>query len=562
MFDIHLIDEEFVGIRFPYDPDLVHKMRELDIRRWNPRKRRWEVHIAHLADLIRIFYLHPTDIDPKILALYRKNWIEIQIRLSVGNNYTRIAGRGLPVDAIDKACSFPVCGHRYHPNFIKGQWDGRRHLFNKRDFRVPTGFLGILKEILKKEKVPFRLIDKRKKTRATLSEFDHRIELRDYQEEAAKRALKKKRGVLEMATGSGKTVVAAVIISRLRRECLLFVHTRDLLYQTKEYLEKNLKTRVGIVGDGTVDIRPITVATIQTTARALGMTLPPEGDEPLSPGDATQLSESQEKQIVGKLETVPVVFFDECHHLPADTCYEVAMRMEKAEYRYGLSATPYRTDGHDPLMTAALGPKIYTAKASLLISKGYLVPPEIFVYVTPRPKNIPKKKDYHAVVERCITNCPERNEFIAGIAMELNERDLSTLILVSQIPHGKKLSELIPGSFFIQGRDKSETRRRAIRDLQKKKIMSLIATTLADEGLDIPNLNALILAGGGKSETRVFQRIGRALRPAPGKNRAIIVDFLDRVPYLQNHSMKRIEIYRTEPMFEIKTVGFNLNGKI
>ena len=79
---------------------------------------------------------------------------------------------------------------------------------------------------------------------------------------------------------------------------------------------------------------------------------------------------------------------------------------------------------------------------------------------------------------------------------------------------------------------------------------------LADEGLDIPSLRAVVLASGGKSETRALQRVGRALRTAPGKTEAIVVDFFDNAPYLKEHSMARLELFRNEPTFRVETVGF------
>jgi len=92
----------------------------------------------------------------------------------------------------------------------------------------------------------------------------------------------------------------------------------------------------------------------------------------------------------------------------------------------------------------------------------------------------------------------------------------------------------------------------ALRDGSQKVV---IATTLADEGLDIPGLDVLILAGGGKSETRALQRIGRALRKTEEKTGAIVVDFLDEARFLEDHSQRRLEIYRTEALFDIRIEG-------
>jgi superfamily II DNA or RNA helicase len=95
-------------------------------------------------------------------------------------------------------------------------------------------------------------------------------------------------------------------------------------------------------------------------------------------------------------------------------------------------------------------------------------------------------------------------------------------------------------------------RNKALESLRDKSNPVLIATSLADEGLDLPSLDVLILAGAGKSETRALQRIGRVIRPHPGKKRATIVDFWDQCLYLEQHSRQRFEIYQTEPAFEVE----------
>jgi superfamily II DNA or RNA helicase len=79
-----------------------------------------------------------------------------------------------------------------------------------------------------------------------------------------------------------------------------------------------------------------------------------------------------------------------------------------------------------------------------------------------------------------------------------------------------------------------------------------ISSVIFDEGIDVKPLDTLILAGSGKSSTRALQRIGRILRPYPGKNDAIAVDFIDHCKYLKKHSQARLKIYETEREFVIK----------
>ena len=79
----------------------------------------------------------------------------------------------------------------------------------------------------------------------------------------------------------------------------------------------------------------------------------------------------------------------------------------------------------------------------------------------------------------------------------------------------------------------------------------LCHNSLADEGLNIPALDAIILAGGGKSPTRMKQRIGRVLRLSPGKKEAFVIDFKDNVRYLLGHYKKRREMCEEEKQFKI-----------
>ena len=78
------------------------------------------------------------------------------------------------------------------------------------------------------------------------------------------------------------------------------------------------------------------------------------------------------------------------------------------------------------------------------------------------------------------------------------------------------------------------------------------------EGLDLPILDCLILAGGGKSSTRAFQRVGRVLRLHKNKKRAIVFDFEDSTPMLNRHAKIRKKLYETAPAWEVKYLNPNL----
>jgi superfamily II DNA or RNA helicase len=548
--EITLIDDEYLGIKFSFNQTLIDQIRALENRRWNPGEKRWEVHIVHLPELLKICFLHPAQIDEHIFNIYRKQWIQTNLRVKVNHIYITLSGTSIPFEKIDEVTSFWISGSEYNPKYIEGVWDGRRHLFNKRTYQLPTGLLNKVLNILEQYQINYLLIDERTTTLPTLNlAIRETNQVRKYQKSTIQKAVQEKRGIIEMATGAGKTMVAAGIIARLQRPTLFFVHTRELLYQTREYFELQFGIPIGQLGDGVVDLQPITVATIQTTIRALGGEYHRFDEE--DEDDPTDISR-QKDAILTMIENYPIVFFDECHHLPSDTCYTVAMHTKQAEYRYGLSATPYRSDHQDLLIEAALDEKIVQINASMLIDERYLVPPQITFL--PVPSHGIKKTihDYATIYQTAIIENQQRNIMIANKARELVNQELTVLILVQQVKHGKLLSHFLPEAEFVQGADSSAKRNRVWKNFREQHIKIVIATTLADEGLDIPTLGALILAGGGKSETRALQRVGRVLRKSENKDKAIIIDFMDEAPYLKDHSKNRWDIYLTEPRFSIR----------
>jgi superfamily II DNA or RNA helicase len=272
------------------------------------------------------------------------------------------------------------------------------------------------------------------------------------------------------------------------------------------------------------------------------------------------------------------VVVSNCHHIPANTVSEVSRYCKNAYYRIGVSATPWRDAGDDLLIEATLAKRKpeNNINASKLIQLGYLVPCSI--YFVPI-KEVFKGKNYHKLYNDAIVNNKVRNEAIIKIAKKMKEtKDMTTLILIQRIEHGEALMAELVKQFpksaniitveddktgkqvairvknieFLSGKDDAIRRKAVIQAAKEKKVDILIGSTIADEGLDIPSLDCLILAGGGKSSTRAFQRVGRVLRLYPGKERAIIFDFEDHTPTLLRHAKVRKKLYLQEPEWEIK----------
>ncbi len=549
-----LIPNSILEVRFPYSESRVRALKLLPVRNWNKEKECWEIPVSLLKEACEALGQDFETVPRSIRDAFEREK-KTEIRISVENSKSRIEGPDLPIEEIDEATSFWVEGAEFSQLYRKGRWDGYKHLMTKKGaIIVPTGLLSVLTDVLDRAVIAYKIDDKRKVPKKAHSFPTRGHELRDYQKTVLKAVAKEERGVLQLATGAGKTLIGAHIIANRGLKSLFFVHTKDLLYQAIGVLENVLNFPIGQIGDGKVDLQDVTVATIQTTARALHLKLNKEKTDevPLWVDEGGEsLTVSDEEAIQQALKDCRMVIFDECHHLPADTFYDIAMKIPNAYYRYGLSATPWRSDHSDLMIEAALGKKLCQVNSTDLIERGYLVKPKITMFeILPTGKRL--RRHFATVYKSEVVENEERNRIISEVAIHSSQKGRSVLILVNQIRHGELLEKLIPEATFISGNDSSEIRNIALQRLKAKTDQVLIATTLADEGLDLPSLDVLILAGAGRSETRALQRVGRVLRPHPGKTTATIVDFWDQTLYLEEHSKARFEIYTTEPAFDVE----------
>jgi len=210
------------------------------------------------------------------------------LRLNAKNVKTTIVGQFDPDPRVNEQyhkmlrdeLSYMVPDADYSPKFKEKKWDGRISLYNKHTQSFPTGLMHQTLRWLKEEEIEYKIEDERYRPEQTtvfstrFEEFDR--ELRFYQVEACDRAEAKKRGILSIATGGGKTMLSCELISRLNVVPFLFiVPSQSLLEQTrvefsKYMLQDGQIPHIGMIGDGVCDINPngINVATYQSLLAA------------------------------------------------------------------------------------------------------------------------------------------------------------------------------------------------------------------------------------------------------------------------------------------------------
>ena len=445
----------------------------------------------------------------------------------------------------------------------KRKWDGIIRLYHRAQGQsFYTGLLSLVCNTLDADNISYQKIDTRKTPPINLPHLTFTppkyFEDRDYQSITVDRSVSRTRGVLKVATGGGKTAIVSQIIGKIQRSpCLFYVLTKDLMRQAHETLSETLNEPIGQIGGGKCDIQKINICTVQTAIRALH-----QGDSSFRISDYLYDDEEDEEEAIKACEknqairdligSARVVYVDECHHAACRIITEVLSASPHAYWRYGGSATPYREDNAELVIQAMFGKKIVDISASYLIENGYLIEPYILF------EKITHDVPYHSypkIYAECVAKNEEFNAHVAATAKHLIDRGLSTLILVKQFNQGNLLKSMIPYTEFVTSKMTTKRRNQAIDDLRQKKKLCMIATSLADEGLDVPTLDAAILAGGGASSTRTFQRVGRTLRPdrnSPSpRSKSIVVYYEHSNKMLQKQASKARKILKEEPAFHI-----------
>lgn len=363
--------------------------------------------------------------------------------------------------------------------------------------------------------------------------YNSRLTLYDYQEVALNRLKMAKNGILVAPCGSGKTNIGLQYIATMGGKALWITHTLDLLNQSKARAMANFDlpaTAYGIISDGKVNIGThLTFATAQT------------------------LSTINLLEYINEWDVIVVDEATHCVGSPAQAMmfYRVLSHL-CARYKVGLTATPYRADHLEKTMFALLGDIAYEIPKSAVRSKTCRV--EVRTYntnYTPNIDNITLGDGsivYASLVEDIVSN-KARNEYIASIVNNLQGQ---TLILTDRLDHENALQgQITRTTAIINGNTKG--RENILQDFKNGKIEVIIASyKLAKEGLDVPTLRYVVLATPQKDKSTIIQSCGRVERKADGKEKGIVIDFVDNFGLLKKYYKKRVSYYKAQGYYLIE----------
>lgn len=474
------------------------------------------------------------------------------IKIVIENSSAKITGLTdlAVIDAVSRRLSYTVDSARYSYAYRTGSWDGRVRLLDKR-MNFPAGLVDEVTSVLYGFGIQYQIDDQREPVICDDRMGWQGPPLRDYQNTIVDRALSAGRGMIKACTGSGKSNVIAYLCGQYNTNTVVYVVSLDLLGQMHDTISNTLGIEVGLVGGGQCDIKKITVCSAWSAGRAFDEKTTSSDEEDVA-ADNWKPSEQQKSDIREMVSAARLVILDEAQFAAANSIQCIVKNSQSGVHRFGFSGTPWRSDGADILLTAAFGKNICDIKASDLIELGWLVEPKIAFRDI--PSNYKIKKNWADVKREYIVNNDTRNTLIVDNTLKLLEMGRKPLLLFREIAHGNILESLLPPDVKyekVTGELSTAERDRIRADFSAGHIDLILASSVYDQGVDLPALDALVLAGGGKSTSKALQRIGRVIRGAPGKKDALVLDTWDQSHFVAKHSLTRYKAYRYEPRFKI-----------
>jgi superfamily II DNA or RNA helicase len=391
---------------------------------------------------------------------------------------------------------------------------GQVYRFHGNTLSIPSALLYIIKEEIKSADIS----DKRKETGKTIALpwVKKPYDLREYQEEGVTLALSNWRGLLNLSTGLGKTLIATHLIKRYKKKSLVVCPSESVAKQFYEQLVDCFgSNRVGFFGGGKKKIKDITV------------------------GIAASIHKNTKEF---KDADLGLIIVDEVHHLAANTFYNITSELASVGKIIGLTATDYRSDGKDILINSGCGEVLLRRDVKWGVENGWLAEPYFIVReIRTGGKDI--KDDKLRSYKEHILNSTITKNIIKSDAERMMAAGKQVLVLVDEVSHGRELSEQL-GIPFATGEDKRS--QEYVDQLNAGKVKGLVGTDgKISEGTDTKNVDVLILANFMASKGPVMQAVGRGLRKQGSKTKCLVLDYkiMDST-MLSRHCDSRISYYK------------------
>lgn len=389
---------------------------------------------------------------------------------------------------------------------------------------LPRGSIQQVLGIIKDAGLPYHIEDHRRSLQPVHLQFMG--SLRDFQKEAVDKMLDRDSGTLSAPTGSGKTVMALAIIAERKQPALIVVHNKELVNQWIERIEAFMgipRADVGIIGAGKKTFgTKITVGIINSIYKV----------------------SAEIRHHFGH------IVVDECHRAPSRTFTE-GLKSFDARYLLGLSATPWRRDKLSRLIYWNVGDIVHKIEQGSLMDSGDVLRAEVITRETNFSSDFDPSEQYSLMLSDLTKDRGRNTLIVKDVAQEVREGSGVCLVLTDRKAHVDELTGMLNEkgihASMLTGDLSDGERRRVVEDLKAGKVGVLVATgQLIGEGFDCKDLSTLFLACPIRFNGRLLQYLGRVLRPAQGKEKGRIYDYIDsRVGVLVNAARARQKVYES-----------------
>ena len=357
-------------------------------------------------------------------------------------------------------------------------------------------------------------------------EFDFVAELTAVQHDAVDALAAHEHGVLVAPPGAGKTIMACALIARHRAPTLVIVERKPLVEQWRSRLQATLNLKddqVGQIGGGRN--RPsgvVDIAMIQSLARL---------DDP--------------SEVFARYGFVVV---DECHHLPA-VSFEATVEHAPVRRWLGLTATPYRRDGLEDIITMHCGP----TRHEIPINAGETAPAlrlRLVVHETACEPSLPDEAGIQDVFRALVEDDQRTSEICADITTSARA-GRNCLVLTQRTEHIDRIVSALRRTGCAPLELRGGTGKKAfaavldvLADARDGGVVLVATGSYLGEGFDWPALDTLFLAFPLAFKGRVVQYVGRLLRAHDGKHDVELHDYVDtRLGVLAHMHKKRLPAY-------------------
>lgn len=372
---------------------------------------------------------------------------------------------------------------------------------------------------------------------------DLAFELRYYQKEGVDKALHNGRGICQLATGAGKTLIIASLVASAYAtfenfKCLILVPDPGLALQTFNDF-KNYKVPFKTclwTGTNKLDLSANVIIANQRIV----------------------LSRAEENEWI---EYVDVLIADEVHTIKKDNKINKIISKIKTNHRFGFTGTlpTHAIDKWNVL--GAFGDVVIIKSSADLRSEGFLTNVDAKILNISYKSKVQKPTTTHNEKGRKISTAKYKaeldfiyhNEYRNNILQQLCcNFNNNILLLINHLDHGETLMKTMQNCtnkqvFYVHGEMELQDREMVKQMMEKHNNIIVIAMSkIFSTGISINNIHMIVFAAGGKSFVRVVQSIGRGLRLHESKDKLAIIDVMDQLPYAGEHASQRQSIYNSE----------------